>query len=237
MIVTKNNLTRIIPLPSVLQGKQLRENMHMLDVKVELAKEIDALEIWAKIAPGQRIAVAVANQGTKNLVEMVKLLIIRLRSAGAKPFIVPAIDNGRGLSADEQRDVLKKIGITEKEIGAPIYSTMETILIGESPKGIPVFIDRYAYEADGIIVLNRTKFHGGFSSDYKSGLRRRITIGLGKQSSVSMCRSYGSTHISENIAEVARFIIQATTFLFGIAVIENPYHEITHIKLVTSQGL
>jgi len=237
MIAINNNLIRISALPSVLKGKQLRKNIQMLDVQAELTVEIDASGILLKIIPGQKIAVAVASQGMTNLVDMVKVLITKLESVGAEPFIVPAIGGGERLSADEQRHVLETIGITEQAVGAPIYSTMETVLIGESPKGIPVFIDRYAYEADGIIVINRTKFHGGGRSHYNSGLMRMITIGLGKQSSFSMCRSYGSAHISENIAEVARFILQATNFLFGVAVIENQYQETTHIKLVTSQGL
>ena len=237
MNANKNNPTRIIALPHVFKGRQLRKNLQALDVQVELTTEIDALHVLMKISPGQKIAVAVANQGTSNLVEVVKVLIARLRSAGAEPFIVPAISGGDRLSADEQRHVLQTIGITEQAVDAPIHSTMETVLIGETPRGIPVFIDRYAYEADGIIVINRIKFHGGFRSYYKSGLMKMITIGLGKQSSFSMCHSYGSTHISENIAEVARFILKATNFLFGIAVIENQYQETTHIKLVTSQEL
>ena len=237
MSTNKNNLPRIIALPPFFKGKQLRENKYSLDVRAELIVEIDALEVLMRIIPGQKIAVAVTNQGMSNLVEMLKVLIARLRSVGAEPFIVPAISGVQRLSADEQRLALETIGITERAIGAPIYLTMETILIGETPQGIPVFIDRYAYEADGIIVVNRRKLHGGGSSDYKSGLMRMITIGLGKQSSVSMCRSYGSTQITENIAEVARFIVKATNFLFGVAVSENPYQETTHIKLVTSQGL
>lgn len=237
MSANKNNLHNIVALPPLFKGKQLRENKHSVDVKAELIAEIDALEVLMKIIPRQKIAVAVANQGMSNLVEMLKVLIARLRSVGAEPFIVPAISGGQRLSADEQRHALEAIGITERAIGAPIYVTMETILIGETPQGIPVFIDRYAYEADGIIVVNRRKLHGGFSNDYKSGLMRMITIGLGKQSSVSMCRSYGSTQITENIAEVAKFIVKATNFLFGVAVSENPYQETTNIKLVTSQGL
>ena len=236
MIANKNNHTRISALPPVLKGKQLRENMYTFDVSTELTTELDALEVLLKISPGQKIAVAVANQGMNNLVEIVKVLIARLRAVGAVPFIVPVI-GGEGLTAEDQRHILESIGVTELAVGAPIYSTMETVLIGESAKGIPVFIDRYAYEADGIIVVNRTKYHGGFRSDYKNGLMRMITIGLGKQSSVYMCRSYGSTHIAENIAEVARFILQTTKFLLGVAVIENQYQETTHIKLVTRSEL
>ncbi|MBP2625498.1 MAG: hypothetical protein H6Q68_209 [Firmicutes bacterium] len=133
--------------------------MHTLDVKAELTVEVDALRVLMKIIPGQKIAVAVANQGMTNLIAMVKVLITRLRSVGAEPFIITAIGGGERLSADEQRHILETIGITEQAVGAPIYSTKETVLIGESPQGIPVFIDRYAYEADGIIVVNRTKFH------------------------------------------------------------------------------
>jgi len=237
MMSRETTTTRIIALPSRFKGKQLQANTHTLHVETELLEEFDTLNIVHKILPGQKIAVVVGNQGITNLVEMVKVLIRKLQSVGAEPFIIPAVSSGERISAAKQIDSLAKIGITKQSVGVPVSSAMETILIGESPKGIPVFIDRYAYEADGIIVLNRTKFHKGIHSDDKSGLMRMITIGLGKQSSASMCRSYGSEQIADNIAEVARFIIQATHFLFGIAVGENPYHETTQITCVANHSL
>ena len=58
---------------------------------------------------------------------------------------------------------------------------MDTVKIGHTAEGMPVYIDRYAYEADGIIPINRVKPHTAFRGKYESGLIKMLAIGMGKQ--------------------------------------------------------
>jgi hypothetical protein len=224
-------------LPQFYKAKQLFDRPQITNVQTELSKKIDAVGTLARVAAGQRIAVAVGCPGIANLPEMVKVIISKLRAVGAEPFIVPAMGSLEKTSAQEQLRILESLGITETVVGAPIRSTMETVLVGVSPKGIPVFIDRHVYEADGIVLINRIKPHSGFCGNVESGLMKMLTIGLGKQTSAAMCHCYGSLCMSESIAELASFVIQATNFLFGVAVIENAYYETAQIKVLTGQGL
>ena len=64
-----------------------------------------------------------------------------------------------GATAIGQKKILEGYGITEEMIGAPIYASMQTAQIGVSASGLPVFIDQYAAQADGIIVVGRVKPH------------------------------------------------------------------------------
>ncbi|HEY3425485.1 MAG TPA: lactate racemase domain-containing protein [Negativicutes bacterium] len=226
-----------VALPQFYKAKQLFDRPQITNVQTELSKEIDAVGTLARVTAGQRIAVAVGCPGIANLPEMVKVIISKLRAVGAEPFIVPAMGSLEKTSAQEQQRILESLGITENVIGAPICSTMETVLVGVSPKGVPVFIDRHAYEADGIVLINRIKPHSGFCGNVESGLMKLLTIGLGKQTSAAMCHCYGSLCMSESIAELASFVIQATNFLFGVAVIENAYYETAQIKVLTGQRL
>ena len=38
-------------------------------------------------------------------------------------------------------------------MGVPIRATMDTTQVGETPQGIPVFLDNYALEADHTVVV------------------------------------------------------------------------------------
>lgn len=54
--------------------------------------------------------------------------------------------------------MLAELGITEENMGAPIHSSMDVVLIDYNCDGRPVFIDKYVHEAVGIIAVNRVKF-------------------------------------------------------------------------------
>ena len=58
---------------------------------------------------------------------------------------------------------------------------MDTVEISRTQDGVPVFIDKNAFEADGIIVVNRIKPHTKFKAPIESGLMKMMAIGMGKQ--------------------------------------------------------
>ena len=49
------------------------------------------------------------------------------------------------------------------------------------PVGLPIYFDKNAYEADGIVLLNRVKPHTDFHATYESGVLKMLVIGLGKR--------------------------------------------------------
>ena len=50
--------------------------------------------------------------------------------------------------------------VAEDTMGCPIKATMEVVQVGETPDGMPVYVDRYAYRADAIILCGRVKPYG-----------------------------------------------------------------------------
>ena len=93
-----------------------------------------------------------------------------IKACGAVPFIVPAMGSHGGATAEGQVEVLKHLGITEETVGAPIYSSMDVVEIARTELGLPVYLDRIASEADGILLLNRVKTHTSIYGAYQSGL-------------------------------------------------------------------
>ena len=51
---------------------------------------------------------------------------------------------------------------------------MEVVKIGELENGLPVYIDKHASEADGIVVINRVKPHTAFRGTVESGIMKMI---------------------------------------------------------------
>lgn len=92
------------------------------------------------------------------------------------PFIVPAMGSHGGATAEGQVEVLKHLGITEETVGAPIYSSMDVVEIARTELGLPVYLDRIASEADGILSLNRVKTHTSIYGAYQSGLVKMMAI-------------------------------------------------------------
>jgi nickel-dependent lactate racemase len=84
-----------------------------------------------------------------------KTVIGELKERGAKPFIVPAMGSHGGATAEGQKEVLARLGVTEASAGCPIVSSMEVVEVGTLDDGMAALIDKNAFEADGIVFINR----------------------------------------------------------------------------------
>ena len=68
-----------------------------------------------------------------------------------------------------------------QDVGAKILSSMEVITLGQAKmdgREYPVYVDKAAWQSDGVILLNRVKTHTDFISRYESGLVKMATVGL-----------------------------------------------------------
>nr|MBQ6739837.1 DUF2088 domain-containing protein [Synergistaceae bacterium] len=133
-----------------------------------------------RVKAGMRIAITAGSRGIANNNITTKAIADWVKSKGAKPFIVPAMGSHGGATAEGQAQVLASYGITEQAMGCPIISSMQTVKIGQTDEEHPrdVFIDKNAYEADGIILGCRIKPHTAFRGEYESGLMKMMAIGL-----------------------------------------------------------
>jgi hypothetical protein len=109
---------------------------------------------------------------------------------------------------------------------------MEVVEIGRLANGLPVYMDKQAYQADGIVVLNRVKPHTAFRGNNESGIVKMLTIGLGKQKGAEACHAYSFKYMAEHIVAMAEQILATNKILFGIATVENAYDQI--IKIVAA---
>ena len=83
--------------------------------------------------------------------------------------MVPAMGSHGGATVEGQRAVLSEYGISEKEVGASILATMDTHTVGHLADGTPCYMDRNAWEADAVVIVNRVKAHTAFRAEIESG--------------------------------------------------------------------
>lgn len=62
---------------------------------------------------------------------------------------------------------------------------MDVVEVATLEDGFPVYCDKNAYEADGIILFNKIKPHTHFKYKHESGLLKMICIGCGKHKGAS----------------------------------------------------
>jgi len=100
------------------------------------------------------------------------------------------------------------------------------VVIGKTPMGADVHMDKNAHGADGVILVNRIKNHTSFRAPIESGLCKIMAIGLGKQHGAESIHDYG---LAANIPEAARVMIETGQIVAAVGTVENAYHKTCRI--------
>ncbi len=220
------NNTRLIKI------RQYFPHNGLADVKGVAAGEL--LKLKPLIKQGGNIALAVGSRGIRNIADIVKVTAEFVKSCGAHPFIVPAMGSHGNAIAENQARILADYGITEKAIGAPVKATMEVV---ELPKGeslADVYMDKNAWQADGVILINRIKPHTDYHGNYESGLVKMSVIGLGKERQASAIHSFGVYGLAELIPVVSKKLIESGKIIGGVAIIENAFDDTMLVRALRS---
>lgn len=220
-----NDIIKDIPLPNMVKVRQEFDRTRLENVAAEVRKCLERREILGNLRPGMTVAVAVGSRGISNHALIVRETVRFLRDHGARPFIVSSMGSHGGATAEGQRAILEGYGIREEYCGCPVKAGTDCALIGYTGDGSPVYIDRYAAEADGIVLVNRIKPHTAFRGPYESGLMKMMAIGLGKQKGAETCHAAGFENMVENIPRFAAAVLKNCNILAGIAILENAYDE------------
>lgn len=204
------------------------------NIEATVRDGLRALPLRERVRPGARICVALGSRGVSCIEPVVRTVVEELRAIGALPFLVPAMGSHGGGTAEGQREVLESYGLGPDKLGAPIHSSMDTVIIGETANGMPVHFDVNANQADGIIVVNRIKEHTAFKGPWESGLMKIMAVGLGKREGAAQIHSRG---IREAMPAAARVILARRPILAGIGIVENGLHEPARIEVMAAERI
>ncbi len=225
------------PLPSWQRVGQRLMSAEVGDVAAAVAAALDRPGTGDRIRPGMRVAIGAGSRGIDRLAEVIAALVSELRRRGAEPFIFPAMGSHGGATAAGQVEVLAHLGVTEEAVGAPVRATMDTVLVGETAAGVPVYVDTLASAADAIIPVNRVKPHTDFRAPVESGLVKMIAIGMGKQRGADTFHTRGFDHFADLLPEAAALTLSRLPLPFGLALVENGLARLALVEAVPQAAM
>src|SRR5579885_2775929 len=222
-----------MPLPRLLIVRQKSPDRRIPDVPGEVRRQLAASGFAGRLKPGARVAIGVGSRGIHNIAAIVRAAVDHWKEAGMQPFLFPAMGSHGAASAAGQADVLAHYGITEAQMGCPVISQLEVISLGKTADGIEAFMDKTAYESDGVLLIGRVKWHTDFAGKIESGLFKMMAIGLGKFAGAQRYHTYayrlGLEHV---IRSVGRQVLQSGKILGGLAILEDANHKTAQLTAV-----
>ena len=210
-------------IPPMYLIRQNYSNFKISNLKAHIIQQLKKLDIDS--FQGKRICITTGSRGIPHMPLIYRTVCDYLRELGASPFLVPAMGSHGGATPEGQLEIVNGYGVTEEAMGCPIKASMETKQIGVTDDGRPVFIDKYASEADGIIMVGRIKAHTQFVGPYESGLMKMAVIGMGKQHGAEGVHEQGFPKMAENLQRYGKVILKNAPIICGIGTIENAFDQ------------
>jgi Lactate racemase N-terminal domain len=227
-----------VAFPKVVKVRRGFPRPRVESVEAALREQLERDEIASRVSPGMRVALTAGSRGIASINEVIRVCVEVLKEMDAEPFIVPAMGSHGGATAEGQVEVLESLGVTKEFCGAPIKSSMDVVEIGETERGVPVYMDRISHdEADGVVVVNRIKAHTDFRGPVESGLLKMASIGLGKHKQALALHGFGVEGIRDFMIDAGREVVDSGHVLFGVATVENAYDEPAFVEAITPQDI
>jgi Lactate racemase N-terminal domain len=223
--------------PPIAKVRRRFDQPEVADVPAAVARAVAASRLVDRVRPGGRIAITVGSRGIAGIPEIARATVDAVRGIGFEPFVVAAMGSHGGGTAEGQRALLAELGVTERSVGSEIRSELDTVVLGTNSLGLPIHFDRNAFEADGIVLLNRIKPHTSFTGDYESGLLKMLTIGLGKREGAAQVHKLGLDGLKRILPEVGALLLRRTPVALGLAILENASEHTAKIVAVEPEEL
>jgi len=226
-----------VDIPTVQLVRQTAPQPMIADVAAEVRRQWLTSATARRITPGMRVAVGCGSRGIKNYLTIAKATVDALKELGANPFVVAAMGSHGGATPAGQRELLASYHIDEAHLGVPVVTDMDAAEVGTNSWGQPVWWDKNALAADGVVTVSRVKPHTDFRGRFESGVVKMLVIGLGKRHGADQHHSWGTRGLRDMMVESAKVIVEKTPFLGGLAILENANEETAHVEVLDRADL
>ncbi|HET8549804.1 MAG TPA: hypothetical protein VFL57_17465, partial [Bryobacteraceae bacterium] len=104
------------------------------------------------------------------------------------------------------------------------------------PEGIETFMDRTAFEAGAVFLINRVKWHTTFEGPIESGITKMAAIGLGKLAGAGNYHTHAvRLGLSGVILAVGRQVLASGKVIGGLAVLEDAHHATAQVTALRAE--
>lgn len=224
-------------LPTVQLVRQTAPQPTVADVPAAARRAWLESPVARRIRPGMRVAVGCGSRGIKNHLALARATVDALKELGADPFVVAAMGSHGGATPAGQRELLASYHLDEAHLGVPVVTDMDAVRIGTNAWGQPVWWDKNALAANGVVTVSRVKPHTDFRGRYESGVVKMLVIGLGKRHGADQHHAWGIRGLRDMMVESARVILEKTNVLGGLAVLENAREETGRLEVLDRDEL
>lgn len=229
----KKSLTDGIELPMMVKVRQKYPDVDLPDPVAHLKEQLLTLdEATVSGLKGKRIGITAGSRGLPYYKELMKAMCDQLKAWGALPFVFPSMGSHAGATAEGQKNHLAQFGICEEYLGVPVLSTMDVVTVATLDDGFPVYCDKNAYEADGIIIFNKIKPHTHFKYKHESGLLKMICIGVGKHMGAATFHAWGYDEFGPNMERVSKAFLEHVNVVFSVGMVQSPTDHISHLEVI-----
>jgi len=225
-------------IPDFIPVRQTFHDNCIEDIPAAVISALNQSGLVDNLPVFKEVAIGVGSRGVANLAALVASTVTWFRSNGCKPFVIPCMGSHGGASGPGQVKVLADLGVTEETVGCEIRASMDVVEAGRLANGLPVYMDRIAWEADGVFIINRIKTHTSFSGIHESGLVKMLTIGLGKQKGADAAHSRGFFEFPVIIPAMATMLLERKpTILGGLGVVENALEKTCLVEAIAAKDM
>ncbi len=225
-------------LPRLIPIRQRFPDRSLKDVSGEVLGRLAQSDFASRLKPGSRVAIGVGSRGIRNIPTIILAVVEYWKSRGMNPFLFPAMGSHGAATGEGQAAVLAHYGIHEASMGCPVVSSLDVVDLGTTPEGIRVYLDRAAFESDGVFLVNRVKWHTDFAGRIESGLCKMMAIGLGKRAGAKQYHTFGYRLGLENVIRSAgRKVLASGKILGGLAILEDANHNTAQITAVPAERM
>lgn len=226
-----------VEIPKMFCVRQKFSRDGVEDVPAVLREKLDQEALKARIKPGMTVVMTGSSRQIANMAAILRELASFVKQLGANPYIIPAMGSHGGATAEGQLEILESFGITEASCGCPIFSSMETVQVGRLENGDEVRVDKFAHDADAIIVVGRIKAHTAFRGPYESGLIKMMAIGMGKREGADSLHRSGFQVMGERLPQYAKVVYDHCNIVFGVGTIENEFDQTCRIEVIPGEEI
>jgi hypothetical protein len=212
----------------LLRVRQKLVSNPIADVPAAVHAALDGLDLNV---PQGDVGITAGSRGIANIAAITKAAGDWLRQRGARPFLFPAMGSHNGGTAEGQREMVASLGLSEAAMGMPIRASMDVVKLGTVSTG-DIWMDRHAFEAAGVLVLNRVKLHTCFSGPVQSGLMKMMVVGMGKIASAETFHSAPTPTMKDMLLEMGQVVLDSGKIWAGLAILEDGYDQTAELHAV-----
>ena len=222
-------------LPLLHHVRQTAAQPAIADVPGEVRQQWLASAVAKRVKTGDRIAIGCGSRGIRHIDVIAKATVDAFREMGAKPFVVAAMGSHGGATPEGQRELLAGYGLrNEDSLGVPVkHGDGHQWQIGVNSWGEPVWWDRNALAADGVVtVVPHQAAHRLPRPVRVRHHAKMCVIGLGKRDGANQHHRWGWKGLQQMLPESMKVVLEKTKFLGGLGILENANEETAHLEVV-----